>query len=49
MTYSGDFKSRDFNPLPRKEGDAAQNSGLHTGAYFNPLPRKEGDQVFTTA
>ena len=35
---------RNFNPLPRKEGDP---DGLVTKGgigYFNPLPRKEGDE-----
>ena len=33
----------DFNPLPRKEGDARKKSSNLWSGYFNPLPRKEGD------
>ena len=37
---------RDFNPLPRKEGDeAAAASVAEVYKHFNPLPRKEGDFV----
>ena len=34
----------DFNPLPRKEGDATRNRKKSDGGDFNPLPRKEGDE-----
>ena len=35
--------NRNFNPLPRKEGDTSC-ADLHRAAGdFNPLPRKEGD------
>ena len=34
---------RDFNPLPRKEGDALFHRSRRCTPYFNPLPRKEGD------
>ena len=34
---------KNFNPLPRKEGDHLAADKLHSPAYFNPLPRKEGD------
>ena len=34
-----------FNPLPRKEGDAGLSKKCRNRAlYFNPLPRKEGDK-----
>ena len=36
---------RDFNPLPRKEGDWTMQA-VNTGrSDFNPLPRKEGDRA----
>ena len=34
---------KDFNPLPRKEGDAKSTRCSCQAFYFNPLPRKEGD------
>ena len=32
-----------FNPLPRKEGDADISRQSVEATNFNPLPRKEGD------
>ena len=32
-----------FNPLPRKEGDAKFIANSPEKSNFNPLPRKEGD------
>ena len=37
----------DFNPLPRKEGDASIDSDTAPGMHFNPLPRKEGDRKYS--
>ena len=37
---------RDFNPLPRKEGDTDLLFYLSDQHHFNPLPRKEGDISF---
>ena len=34
-----------FNPLPRKEGDAINPARTDCFSDFNPLPRKEGDSV----
>ena len=34
---------KNFNPLPRKEGDYVPYLSYNYGYYFNPLPRKEGD------
>ena len=34
---------KDFNPRPRKEGDAEQKMGMAASLDFNPRPRKEGD------
>ena len=34
---------KDFNPLPRKEGDEIAREKVKCGFNFNPLPRKEGD------
>ena len=39
------FSAKDFNPLPRKEGDGLSCKGLLWIRYFNPLPRKEGDSI----
>ena len=38
------LSAKDFNPLPRKEGDTLSRA-LYFAQYanFNPLPRKEGD------
>ena len=33
----------DFNPRPRKEGDAFLSALTALINYFNPRPRKEGD------
>ena len=35
---------KDFNPLPRKEGDVTTTIIMTSTYYFNPLPRKEGDE-----
>ena len=35
--------ARNFNPLPRKEGDWTSKRRIPAERYFNPLPRKEGD------
>ena len=32
-----------FNPRPRKEGDAVAHTGTVSDVDFNPRPRKEGD------
>ena len=47
-TYAGrraaGGRNRNFNPLPRKEGDDAMRFAQYAGTTdFNPLPRKEGD------
>ena len=34
---------RNFNPLPRKEGDWQLSTHHQQTLNFNPLPRKEGD------
>ena len=34
-----------FNPLPRKEGDATSQLLFGVVRDFNPLPRKEGDEA----
>ena len=34
---------RNFNPLPRKEGDVKVDASRCKAGNFNPLPRKEGD------
>ena len=34
---------KDFNPLPRKEGDDKPFQRFSMLSNFNPLPRKEGD------
>ncbi len=39
------FSAKDFNPLPRKEGDKLSKSAGRKCIYFNPLPRKEGDRI----
>ena len=38
----------DFNPLPRKEGDAASQPVRVNQNNFNPLPRKEGDTTVSS-
>ena len=35
--------TENFNPLPRKEGDALTDEFSSPTGNFNPLPRKEGD------
>ena len=37
------LSAKDFNPLPRKEGDKVSFALIRAGFDFNPLPRKEGD------
>ena len=37
------LSAKDFNPLPRKEGDVFAGCWQLQQGYFNPLPRKEGD------
>ena len=43
------LSAKDFNPLPRKEGDTLSRA-LYFAQYanFNPLPRKEGDEQWET-
>ena len=36
-----------FNPLPRKEGDALSDAVRQRYEHFNPLPRKEGDSKYS--
>ena len=36
-------ETKDFNPLPRKEGDMELKQMYQMHGNFNPLPRKEGD------
>ena len=37
-------ETKDFNPLPRKEGDMELKQMYQMHGNFNPLPRKEGDR-----
>ena len=39
------FSAKDFNPLPRKEGDVFAILSVFAIVHFNPLPRKEGDSL----
>ena len=41
-------ETKDFNPLPRKEGDMELKQMYQMHGNFNPLPRKEGD-IFAEA
>ena len=39
-----DIFNKNFNPLPRKEGDSNEElKKMGVDENFNPLPRKEGD------
>ena len=42
-TGGGKRWRKNFNPLPRKEGDPCLFQTQCRACYFNPLPRKEGD------
>ena len=42
------FSAKDFNPLPRKEGDVFAILSVFAIVHFNPLPRKEGDSIHTS-
>ena len=46
MYHSKNLDNRDFNPLPRKEGDNLAWSNVVIAHNFNPLPRKEGDVLW---
>ena len=37
------YRTENFNPLPRKEGDTDAATYVISALHFNPLPRKEGD------
>ena len=42
MTVASDM-AENFNPRPRKEGDAPASVNVAFAENFNPRPRKEGD------
>ena len=43
MTEISPLYMANFNPRPRKEGDAPMTVNVSLTVYFNPRPRKEGD------